>query len=892
MKLKSIQTTILFWTGICLFVTVLLMISYSTIIMKRQAEQDRQRAFGDARGYAVLIAKQQAEQITTEFEVAFEAARIMAHILAVSGYFQAERVAPELSREEVIEMLRSVLLQNPQFLGIRTVWEPNAFDGMDRGYKHDPGHDETGRFIPYWSRSGDGTLALMPSTGYADEEDGNYYQTAKDLKEEYASAPYQYDIQGETTLITSLVVPIFVDDTFRGITSVDLRIDYLQNMVNSVEEGYHGTTQVRLISHTGTLVAVTDNPELAGTQAEDMDEDAEHAIQQGKERITITENTLEVFIPLKTEHSSQPWSVNVSIPVANITQEADRQMAQATAEMRKMVGISLLLMFAALSSMWLVARNIAAPIIQTAQFARSISSGDLTAELTLTQHDEIGMMGEALTSMKHHIRDVLHETDELVAAIKAGQLHVRGNADPYAGGWKELIYGINHVVDALVTPINVTADYLDMLSKGELPDELTEEYKGDFNDIKTHLNSLIATTHETTRIAEEIANGNFSMEIRERSEQDRMMNALNQMITAFLKPLNITSRYIARLAKGDIPEKMTEEYKGDFKKIKQNVNALIDATNEVTTMAQEMATGNLMVEAHERSGQDALMTALNTMIQHVKQVVTQVRSAADGFAAGSQQLSNTAETMSHNSAQQATAAEQASSSMEQMSSNIRQNAENARQTEKIALQSAEYAEEGSRIMAEALLAMEQIAEKILIIEEIATQTRLLSLNATIEAARAQEHGRAFSVVAAEVRKLSDTTKHAAEEINRLAVSSLTVTKKAGEMLSTLVPSSHETAERVQDISAASTEQSTGAEHINTAIQQLDQITQQNASTSEEVATAAEELTAQAFQLQKTVAFFKIQSDEESRKRIESHFLPEQREERNVHRDNDVSEILT
>jgi methyl-accepting chemotaxis protein len=153
--------------------------------------------------------------------------------------------------------------------------------------------------------------------------------------------------------------------------------------------------------------------------------------------------------------------------------------------------------------------------------------------------------------------------------------------------------------------------------------------------------------------------------------------------------------------------------------------------------------------------------------------------------------------------------------------------------------------------------MQQITQKIAIIGDIATQTRMLSLNATIEAARAQEHGKAFSVVASEVRHLSNTTKKAAEEINQLATSSLEVSAQAGELLTTLVPGIQKTTELIQEISAASSEQSTGAEQINQAIQQADQITQQNTTIAEETATAAEKLANQAQQLQYTIDFFTI-----------------------------------
>jgi methyl-accepting chemotaxis protein len=256
------------------------------------------------------------------------------------------------------------------------------------------------------------------------------------------------------------------------------------------------------------------------------------------------------------------------------------------------------------------------------------------------------------------------------------------------------------------------------------------------------------------------------------------------------------------------------------------------------------------------------MRALNAMIQRLSEIVTNVKLVANNVATSSEQMTSSSANMSHGAAQQASATEEASSSMQQMSANIRQNANNARETEKLALQSAQYAEEGGKVVAETVIAMKQIAQKIAIIEDIAAQTRMLSLNATIEAARAKDHGRAFSVVASEVRQLSSITKEAAEEINELATSSLDVSQKAGEMLTTLVPSIHKTAELVQEISMASREQSTGAEHINDAIQQLDQVTQQNASTSDELAAMAEILSTQAQQLQQTIAFFRVNGTRE------------------------------
>jgi methyl-accepting chemotaxis protein len=196
--------------------------------------------------------------------------------------------------------------------------------------------------------------------------------------------------------------------------------------------------------------------------------------------------------------------------------------------------------------------------------------------------------------------------------------------------------------------------------------------------------------------------------------------------------------------------------------------------------------------------------------------------------------------------------------MEEMASNVKQNADNANQTEKIAAQSAKDAEASGAAVGRAVNAMQTIAEKITIVQEIARQTDLLALNAAVEAARAGEHGKGFAVVASEVRKLAERSQAAAAEIGTLSVETVKVAQEAGSMLAKLVPDIKKTAELVEEITAACREQDVGSAQINQAIQQLDKVGQQNASASEEVSSTSEELASQAEQLQSTIAYFRIE----------------------------------
>jgi methyl-accepting chemotaxis protein len=284
---------------------------------------------------------------------------------------------------------------------------------------------------------------------------------------------------------------------------------------------------------------------------------------------------------------------------------------------------------------------------------------------------------------------------------------------------------------------------------------------------------------------------------------------------------------------------------------------LASAVKYTTLIAEGDLTQTLEVHRHDEIGQ--LLLAIQNMVEKLKHVLANVQMAAEVVVSGSQTISSSAEEISQGASEQAAATEEASASMEQMVANIRQNADNAVQTEKIALQAAEGAEEGGFAVAEAITAMQTIAQKIFVVEDIARQTRMLSLNATIEAARAQDQGKGFAVVATEVRALAERSQKAALEITELASTGVTIAENAGTLLTSIVPNIRKTAQFVQLISKASHEQSSGAGQINRAIQQLDQVTQQNSVASEEMASMAEKLANQAADLQHAISFFQTEA---------------------------------
>ena len=180
-----------------------------------------------------------------------------------------------------------------------------------------------------------------------------------------------------------------------------------------------------------------------------------------------------------------------------------------------------------------------------------------------------------------------------VATVE-GKLDTRGEAEKFPGGWGQLVGGVNDLVNAFVAPINVTAEYVDRISKGDIPEPITDVYKGDFNEIKNNLNQCIdvmkGLLKETDRLV--VATVEGKLDTRGDAEKfpggwGQLVGGVNDLVNAFVAPINVTAEYVERISKGDIPKPITEIYKGDFNEIKNNLNVLIDSTNAVAELAEK-----------------------------------------------------------------------------------------------------------------------------------------------------------------------------------------------------------------------------------------------------------------------------------------------------------------
>ena len=504
------------------------------------------------------------------------------------------------------------------------------------------------------------------------------------------------------------------------------------------------------------------------------------------------------------------------------------------------------------------------PIGEGNRILTQVSNGKIDELIAQTYKGDHESMKQAVNNVAITLQGLQKELQRLTEASRNGELSERGKPEQFQGAYAEIVGGVNQMLDAILLPIGEGNRILTQISGGDLRQKVEIPCKGDHDKMKQSVNGVHSWLSELIVYVTQIANGDMTAEMGKASKDDQIhewLVLLKRNIQALATDVNMLS---VAAVEGDLQKRAdATKHQGDYRKIIEGLNSTLDGiilpVNEVVAVLTEMEKGDLTktVKGHYKGQLEDFKDTVNNTIAKIAEIIGEVNNAATNIASASEEVSATAQSMSQATSEQAASVEQTSSAVEEMSASISQNTENAKVTDGMATQASGDAIQGGDAVRKTVSAMKSIAGKIGIIDDIAYQTNLLALNAAIEAARAGEHGKGFAVVAAEVRNLAERSQVAAKEIGELAESSVEMAENAGKLLDTIVPSIKKTADLVQEITAASEEQSSGVGQINTAMNQLNQITQQNASSSEELAATSEEMSGQAMQLQELMAFFTV-----------------------------------
>ncbi|MBE5317179.1 MAG: PAS domain-containing protein [Xanthomonadales bacterium] len=819
----------------------------ATLLELRAVARAEATAVGELLGEAALLNRSLAQQLLEE----------------------SQRETPD--RERANALVRSALAPHPQFVGMATGWEPNAFDQRDAEFVDTALHDSSGRYVPYFFHTPSGVEGTVLEK-YDVPGDGDYYLLAKASGREEMLEPYVYPVDGKDVLMTTYAVPIRRDGQFVGVVCADIALDSLQQRLQAVRIGQTG--RVRLLSAKGTVLVDADTAAIGKPFASSYAADLLSRIQADETIEIADDNSTQVYVPIQVGEASGRFVLGVELPMEELLAGARRV---GTTVFWVALVMSIVVVAA---TVLLLRRLVGAPLAGSVASIEQLAGGNFDARIDVSREDELGRLNRSMSRMAGEIKGRI-ERDQAIARVN---LRVRLALDQASVG--VMIADNDHtIVFANPRVTRMLSDQAGEIRK-QIPEFDPKDIVGksihrfhgnQVQRVRARLDS-IRDQHQTR-----IQLGAAIFELFVNPVNDEQGNRIGFVVEWHDRTVDVRFEHeiaevVQAAARGILTERMgTEGRTGFYALVSTSLNALLDqvesSIREIRRVLSGLAHGDLSnrisvdmvgVFGDIKNDANATVDSLREIVGEIQGAVRAINSAAGEIASGNADLSSRTE-------QQAASLEETAASMEELTSTVRQNAENARSANQLSIGAADVAERGGHVVSQVVTTMgeinaqsRKIEDIIGVIDGIAFQTNILALNAAVEAARAGEQGRGFAVVAGEVRTLAQRSAAAAREIKGLI--SETVQKvgsgsqlvdSAGATMAEIVASVKRVTDIMGEISAASAEQTAGIEQVSNTVTHMDETTQQNAALVEEATAAARAMEEQAARLAENVARFRL-----------------------------------
>ena len=653
MNFKSVRMKIAGIAGACLLISSATLVTYNVYSAKSTLGLVNTRVSNliETRSLDGLtnLANHYAAIIQVEFVAALDAARTMADVFMLSKSRDNEGL--ELGRDQINGILLKVLKNNPNFNGTYSCWEPNALDGQDSDFAvaGEGNNVLTGRFTPYWNRDENGNIAVQPLVEY-DTQDrhpngvlkgGWYINPSKDHKESVLD-PFPYIVQGKQVWLTTLSVPILVDNKFYGVAGTDYNLDFVQKLSRTVDEAlFSGQGEIMIVSNIGLIVAHSERPELIGKHFKEIItgnwEKNLADIQSGKSAAILNpeNNKFEVLAPIQLGRTGKPWSIMIMVDHDTVLADAialDNELTAAgTTSTFWQIVVGLGTSVAAILLLWYAAGGIVRPIRVTVDMLKDIAEGegDLTMRLDAKSQDEIG-------ELAFWFNTFIEKLQGIIKRIAENSNSVNSSSDQLSSIAKELSAGAE---DTSQRAASVATASEEMSANLNSVAAAMEESSTNTNMVASAAEEMTSTINEIAENAERARNvsGKAVTQAKSASEKMQELGEAAQkigMVTETIKEISEQTNLLAlnatiEAARAGEAGKGFAVVANEIKDLaKQTAQATLNIKNQIDDI--QRTTGSTVTEIDQ----------ITNVISGVNDIVATIAAAVEEQTAATKEIAN------------------------------------------------------------------------------------------------------------------------------------------------------------------------------------------------------------------------------------------------------------